>query len=328
MIYLDNQDNLDQTYNFAMEEYALRYLDENETYFMFYRMHPTVIVGKNQNTLQEINQAYVHENNLPVLRRLSGGGAVYNDEGNISFSMITKDDGDSFQNFARFTEPVIEALRSLGVDAKLSGRNDIEVGGKKISGNAQFVTKGRLYTHGTLMFDVNLENLTKALHVDPEKYLSKGVQSVRARVTTIKEHLQEDMDILQFKQLLLESIFKTKDIPTYQFTEEDKTKIAAIQKERYQNWDWNFGKSPKGSVIKKKRFPAGTVEFHLEIKKGYLESITIYGDFFAVGDITEIQALLEGTKYTREAVQEKLDAISVSHYFGKISEAELLNLLF
>lgn len=328
MLYLDNQDNLDQTYNFAMEEYALRYLDENETYFMFYRMHPTIIVGKNQNTIQEINQAYVKEHHLPVLRRLSGGGAVYNDEGNISFSMITKDDGDSFQNFAKFTKPVIEALKSLGVDAKLSGRNDIEVAGKKISGNAQFVTKGRLYTHGTLMFDVNLENLTKALQVDPEKYLSKGVQSVRARVTTIKEHLDEKVDILQFKQLLLESIFQTKTIPMYTFTEEDNQKIREIQKNRYQNWDWNYGKSPKGSIIKKKRFPAGTVEFHLEVKNGYIQTVTIYGDFFAALEISEIQTLLVGIKYRPEVVQAKLNEVTISDYFGKISVKDLVDLLF
>lgn len=163
MIYLDNEDVLDQAYNFAMEEYALRSLDENETYFMFYRMKPTIIVGKNQNTLEEINHAFVKEHHIDVLRRLSGGGAVYNDEGNISFSMITKDDGNSFQNFAKFTEPVIRALRKLGVNAELSGRNDIEVNGKKISGNAQFATKGRLYSHGTLLFDVDLSMLEKAL---------------------------------------------------------------------------------------------------------------------------------------------------------------------
>lgn len=265
MIYLDNEDVLDQAYNFAMEEYALRSLDENETYFMFYRMKPTIIVGKNQNTLEEINHGFVKEHNIDVLRRLSGGGAVYNDEGNISFSMITKDDGNSFQNFAKFIEPVIRALQKLGVNAKLSGRNDIEVDGKKISGNAQFATKGRLYSHGTLLFDVDLSMLEKALQVDPEKYLSKGVKSVRSRVTTIREHLANDMDILAFKQILLESIFETTDIPRYTFTEADKRGIEKLRAERYRNWDWTYGKSPKATIKRKKRFPAGTIEFQLAL---------------------------------------------------------------
>lgn len=166
--------------------------------------------------------------------------------------MITKDDGNSFQNFAKFTEPVIRALRKLGVNAELSGRNDIEVNGKKISGNAQFATKGRLYSHGTLLFDVDLSMLEKALQVDPEKYLSKGVKSVRSRVTTIREHLAEDIDILTFKQILLESIFETKDIPRYTFTEADKQGIEKLRTERYRNWDWTYGKSPKATIKRKK----------------------------------------------------------------------------
>ncbi|MBC1758570.1 lipoate--protein ligase [Listeria ivanovii] len=328
MIYLDNEDVLDQAYNFAMEEYALRFLDENETYFMFYRMKPTIIVGKNQNTLEEINQTFVEQHDVDVLRRLSGGGAVYNDEGNLSFSMITKDDGNSFQNFARFTEPVIHALQNLGMNAKLSGRNDIEIDGKKISGNAQFATKGRLYSHGTLLFDVDLSILESALKVDPEKYLSKGVKSVRSRVTTIREHLTKDMDIQTFKQVLLESIFKTTDIPRYKFTETDKMGIEKLRIERYRNWDWTYGKSPKASMKRKKRFPAGTIEFQLELNKGQIKEAIIYGDFFGTEDVTELADRMIGCRYDRESIRKILQSIDAKDYFGHIEKEAIVDMLF
>ncbi|MBC1543271.1 lipoate protein ligase LplA2 [Listeria cossartiae] len=328
MIYLDNEDVLDQAYNFAMEEYALRFLDENETYFMFYRMKPTIIVGKNQNTLEEINHTFVKDHHIDVLRRLSGGGAVYNDEGNISFSMITKDDGNSFQNFAKFTEPVIRALQKLGVNAKLSGRNDIEVEGKKISGNAQFATKGRLYSHGTLLFDVDLSMLEKALQVDPEKYLSKGVKSVRSRVTTIRENLANDMDILDFKQILLESIFETTEIPRYTFTEADKQGIEKLRVERYRNWDWTYGKSPKATIKRKKRFPAGTIEFQLALQKGQVKEATIYGDFFGTEDVTELARKMVGCRFEQEELSKAWGKVDTKSYFGDIEKEAVLAMLF
>lgn len=328
VIYLDNQDVLDQAYNFAMEEYALRFLDENETYFMFYRMKPTIIVGKNQNTLEEINHAFVEQHDIDVMRRLSGGGAVYNDEGNISFSMITKDDGNSFQNFARFTEPVIRALQKLGVNAKLSGRNDIEVDGKKISGNAQFATKGRLYSHGTLLFDVDLDMLEAALQVDPEKYLSKGVKSVRSRVTTIREHLAQDMDIHSFKKILLESIFETTNIPRYEFTAEDKLGIEKLRAERYRNWDWTYGKSPKASIQRKKRFPAGTIEFQLDINKNQITAATIYGDFFGTEDVAELASKMVGCRFDRSSIREVFQKLDTKNYFGNIETEAILGMLF
>lgn len=328
VIYIDTKDCLDQTENFAIEEFALRHLDANETYVMFYRMHPTVIVGKNQNTLAEINQAYIEAHDIPVLRRLSGGGAVYNDQGNISFSIITKDDGASFNNFERFTKPVIDALIELGVDAKLSGRNDIEIAGRKISGNAQFATGGRLYSHGTLLFDVNLANVEKALRVNPLKLQAKGVKSVRSRVTNIREHLREDMDIHTFQQVLLQSIFQTTEIPTYVFSEEDWLQIRTIQKERYQNWDWNYGKSPKFNVKNEQKFSGGLVEMQFQVEKGRITTAQIFGDFFATGDIKVVENKLLGVTYTREALDAFLEKIDVPLYFGKVTKEELRTIIF
>lgn len=175
MLFIDNNGITDPQINLAIEEYALNHLDINETYLLFYINQPSIIIGRNQNTIEEINTEYVDKNNIIVVRRLSGGGAVYHDLGNLNFSFITKDDGESFHNFLKFTEPVIEALQKLGVNAELSGRNDIQVGGRKISGNAQFSTKGRMFSHGTLMLDSEIENVVSALKVKKTKLNQKAL---------------------------------------------------------------------------------------------------------------------------------------------------------
>ncbi|MCO7126725.1 lipoate--protein ligase [Sporolactobacillus shoreicorticis] len=329
MIYLNNRDMLDQTLNFALEEYALKYLSIDETYLMFYRMAPTVIVGRNQNTVEEINMDYIIKNEVTVTRRLSGGGAVYNDPGNLSFSFIAKDDGDSFNNYRKFTEPVIRALHHMGVDAKLEGRNDLTVDGKKISGNAQFVTQGRIFSHGTLLFDVDLGHVSQALRPDKAKYESKGIKSVRSRVTNIREHLVKDMDIHQFKAQLLHYIFEGEDhIPKYRLTDKDWTNIINIAKRRYRNWDWVYGKSPEFNLRKAKRFPGGRVDFRMNVKKGVIEQISVFGDFFGAGDVREFEKLLIGVKYDRPVLSEKLASIDCHHYFGKLGKEELLAALF
>lgn len=169
MKFIDNKGIKDPYINLAMEEYVLKNFGEADTYLLFYINAPSIIIGKNQNSVEEINTDYVRENNIKVVRRLSGGGAVYHDEGNLNFSFITKDDGDSFHNFAKFTEPVVQALNKIGVPAELVGRNDLVVEGRKISGNAQFSTKGRMFSHGTLMLDSEIEHIVSALNVKKEK---------------------------------------------------------------------------------------------------------------------------------------------------------------
>lgn len=329
MKFINNNDILDPAINLAIEEYALNELNINESYLLFYSMTPTVIVGKNQNTLEEINMDYVREQHVNVTRRLSGGGAVYNDEGDLSFSFITKDDGDSFNNYKKFTEPVISALHKLGVPAELQGRNDLVVKGKKISGNAQFSTKGRMFSHGTLMFDVNLENVTMALNPDPEKYQSKGIKSVRSRVTNIREHLAEDMDIHQFKESLLVNIFDGEvPIPEHRLTESDWDRIHQIAKTRYRNWEWVYGRSPTFNARHKHRFTAGLVDLRLEIHKGLIESASIYGDFFGVGEIEDVENLLTGIKYDQGTIGDAINSVDIQYYFGKIEMDEFLKMLF
>ncbi len=329
MLFIDNKGITDPWINLAIEEYALKNLGQDESYLLFYINEPSIIIGKNQNTIEEINTEYVDSQGIKVVRRLSGGGAVYHDLGNLNFSFITKDDGDSFHNFRKFTEPVIEALRKIGVQAELSGRNDLVAEGKKISGNAQFSTKGKMFSHGTLLFDSEMEHIVSALKVRKDKIESKGIKSIRSRVTNISDLMSEKMTIEQFKAKLLENIFEGYDeVPEYVLTEEDWKKIHELSKERYQTWEWNYGKSPKFNVQHSHRFPVGLIEFRLEVNKGIIQQCKIFGDFFGAGDVADIEERLKGVQYERAAISDAFQDLDVSHYFGKVTAEDIIHLIY
>lgn len=329
MLYIDNKGITDPQINLAIEEYALKRLNINEDYLLFYINQPSIIIGKNQNTIEEINTDYVEKNNIKVVRRLSGGGAVYHDFGNLNFSFITKDDGDSFHNFKKFTEPVVEALHQIGVPAELKGRNDLLVGERKISGNAQFSTKGRMFSHGTLMFDSEIDHVVSALKVRKDKIESKGIKSIRSRVANISEFMDEKVTIEEFKQLILSHIFGgSEHIKEYVLTEEDWENIHSLSRERYLQWDWNYGKSPKFNLQHSHRFPVGSVDVRLDVTKGKIQNCKIYGDFFGVGDVEEIENKLTGLRYERDQIEEALKDVDMKHYFGKIEKEEFIDLLY
>ncbi|MDM5206885.1 lipoate--protein ligase [Cytobacillus kochii] len=328
MKFIDNQGITDPRINLAIEEYALKNLDINESYLLFYINKPSIIIGKNQNTIEEINTEYVEKNGLHVVRRLSGGGAVYHDLGNLNFSFITKDDGESFHNFLKFTEPVITALNKLGVNAELSGRNDLTVEGRKISGNAQFSTKGRMFSHGTLMLDSEIENVVSALKVKKDKIESKGIKSIRSRVANISEFLTEKISIAEFRQLILQHIFEGSEVSEYRLTEKDWEEIHKISEQRYQNWEWNYGKSPKFDYEHSKRFPVGSIDIRLNVTKGQITECKIYGDFFGVGDVTDIEEKLEGIRYEKSEIEKALAGINIKHYFGNITIEDFVNLVY
>ncbi|MEI4801557.1 lipoate--protein ligase [Bacillus sp. NPDC077411] len=329
MLFIDNKGITDPTINLAIEEYCVKNLNINETYLLFYINEPSIIIGKNQNTVEEINADYVREKGIHVVRRLSGGGAVYHDLGNLNFSFITKDDGDSFHNFKKFTEPVTVALGKLGINAELSGRNDILAEGRKISGNAQFLAKGRMFSHGTLLFDSEIDHVVSALNVKMDKIQSKGIKSIRSRVANIAEFLSEKITIEEFKQLLLENIFEGEnEIPTYELTEEDWKEIYKISEERYRNWEWNYGKSPKFNLQHSHRFPIGQVDVRLEVQKGVVSECKIYGDFFGVEDVRDIEERLSGKVFDQEAFATALADVEVLRYFGNITKEDFLSLFF
>lgn len=329
VLFIDNKGITDPQINLAIEEYALKNLDINESYLLFYINRPSIIIGKNQNTIEEINTEYVEKNGITVVRRLSGGGAVYHDLGNLNFSFITKDDGESFHNFQKFTEPVVKALNKLGVNAELSGRNDLVVDGRKISGNAQFSTRGRMFSHGTLMFDSEIDNVVSSLRVKKDKIESKGIKSIRSRVANISEFLTEKLSVEEFRKLLLKNIFEgQEEIPEYILTEEDWEKIHQLSKERYQSWDWNYGKSPKFNLQHSHRFPIGSIDVRLEVNKGYIDHCKIFGDFFGVGDVEDIEERLKNVKYERSEIEKALQDLNMKQYFGNITKEDFLQLIY
>lgn len=331
MKFIDNKGITDPRVNLALEEYVLENFGEEDTYLLFYINEPSIIIGRNQNTIEEINTEYVDENGIKVVRRLSGGGAVYHDFENLNFSFITKDDGDSFHNFAKFTKPLVDVLNELGVPAELQGRNDLVVEGRKISGNAMYSTKGRMFSHGTLMLDSEIENVVKALNVNQAKIESKGIKSIRSRVANISEFLDEKISIETFKELILKYVFEVndvKDVPQYVLSEEDWENIYKISEKRYQNWDWNYGKSPSFNYKKSHKFPSGLLDVRLDVKKGVIENCAIFGDFFGLGEVNVLEDKLKGVRYERKALEEALSDMDVSHYLGKITKKDFIDLIY
>lgn len=328
MKFIFNKNITDPMINLAMEEYVLREIPTDDSYFLFYVNQPSIIIGKNQNTIEEINEPYIKKNNIKVVRRVSGGGAVYHDEGNLNFSFITEDDGESFQNFARFTQPIVDALNDMGVPAELSGRNDLEIEGKKVSGNAMFTQKGRMFSHGTLMLDSDVGEVQNALKVNPKKIESKGVKSVRGRVGNISDFPEGKIDMDEFKRKILAYIFDGEEnIEEYVLTDEDWEKINRLSEEKYQTWDWNYGKNPKYNYNVSHKFDAGLLDVRLNVKQGRIENAKIFGDFFGVGEVDVIEERLIGVEHNKEAVDKALEDVDISHYLGKITREELLDLI-
>ena len=330
LYFIDNKGITDPRINLAIEEYVLKNMDiEKDDFLLFYINQPSIIIGKNQNTIEEINTDYVEANDVLVVRRLSGGGAVYHDLNNLNFSFLTKDDGNSFSNYKKFTQPVVYALTKLGVISELSGRNDILAEGKKVSGNAQYSTRGRMFSHGTLMFDLDIDAVVNSLKVKQDKIESKGIKSVRSRVANIIDFLPEKITVEQFRMEILKSIFGGEEnIQYYELSEQDWENIHEISKNRYQLWEWNYGKSPRFNIQKTKRFPSGGIDIRLEVNKGILEEVTIFGDFFGVGDVSEVESLLVGTKYDRTEIAAALKEIDIPTYFGGITEEDFLQLIY
>lgn len=335
MIFVSNEEITDPRINLAIETYLVQEMPLDEPILLFYINEPSIIIGRNQNTIEEINTEYVEEQGIHVVRRLSGGGAVYHDFGNLNFSFIMPDDGNSFRNFAKVTEPIINALHDMGVDgAELKGRNDLVIDGKKFSGNAMYSTNGRMFAHGTLMFDSDVNEVVKALKVRKDKIESKGIKSIRSRVTNIKPFLADEhqnMSTKDFRQEILLKIFETtdaSDVNPYELTERDWKRINEISDKLYRNWDWNYGRSPEFDLVRRERFPIGSIEAKMNVSEGTMQDIRIFGDFFGLGDISDVEQLLTNVKYEKTAIAKAVDSIDVKKYFGNIEKEDLINLLY
>ncbi len=317
----------DPYFNLAAEEHILKNLSAD--CFMLWRNDKTIVVGKHQNTLAEINMEYVRENHISVARRLSGGGAVYHDLGNLNFTFIINGIEGKLVDFKKFTLPVQEVLRNLSVNAEFTGKNNLTIKGKKISGNAEHVYKRRVLHHGTLLFSSEIDELSLALRVNPLKYRSKAVKSIRSRVTNIQEHLKAPIDVLQFKDMILEHIKnKYPDAISYEFSNEDLISINKLREDKYLTWEWNFGYSPKYDFERSFMTRAGSVQVSLNVSGGIIRNAKISGDLPGNPGISVLEVLLKGSRHEESELQKRLESIPFSEYFPDISAGEFIRGLF
>lgn len=314
MKYIINK-STDPAYNIALEEYCFKNLLDIEEIFILWINEPSIIIGKHQNAIEEINTEYVRENNIKVARRVSGGGAVYHDLNNLNYTIISSKTNEPF-DFKTFSQPVINVLKNMGVNASFSGRNDIEIEGKKICGNAQAYFNGRMMHHGCLLFNVDLTVLAKALKVSKDKIESKGVKSVRSRVTNILDELPNKISIEEFKDSILNEIKREyPEMTEYVFSDEELSIIQKNRDEKHANWDWVFGKSPEYNIRRDTKYPTGKITVYIDVVESRIKDIKIYGDFFGIKDATDIEEILKNTKYSYDEVLEKISSVDIKQYF-------------
>jgi len=321
-----NTNSFDPYYNLAVEEYFLTNNDEDV--FMLWRNNNTAVIGKNQNVYAEINIPYAKEKNITVVRRITGGGAVYHDLGNVNYTFITSREKSGVLNFSYFTSPIISVLSQYGINAELSGRNDILYNGMKFSGNAQYSTDSRTLHHGTLLFDSDLSIMPNLLTVDPDKIKSKSIKSVKSRVSNLKPLFENsDIAVEDFMNLIGDHVQKMYRPTAHTITAAENEKILKLR-EKYASHDWTF--TPRGTYENraKKYFSFGLVDIRYTVKCAVITHIGIYGDFFGTKDTAEIENLLTGVRHERHAVTAALENIKIENYIGSMTKADFINMLF
>ncbi len=322
MHYLINNQNItDPALNLALEEYVVRNPGMTEDYFLLSFNSPAVIIGRHQNAFEEINLLFLRKKGIPVIRRLSGGGTVYHDKGNLNFSFITRYEKFKFNNYRFFNQPILEALHSLGIRAKSGGRNDLVIGQRKISGNAQFTSKNRMISHGTLLFRSRLDLLNQALLPPGGYFDSRAIKSARRRVVNVSDYLPRPMSMNKFRRIILEYVFRgQKEIPEYNPSLSQWNEIRQLADRKYHQWKWNFGESPDFSYHNKIITRAGEIQADLEIHKGLISKITISGEKLPVNQGLSMQKKMINLKYDPDVIKKTLSSL-------KFSSPHLKNLL-
>jgi lipoate-protein ligase A len=322
--------SLDPYFNQATEEYFLRNFDENV--FMLWQNDNTIVVGKHQNTLAEINVGYVKGNGVSVVRRLTGGGAVYHDLGNLNYTFIMGYGEEGAKvDFKKYNQPIIDVLSQLGVEANFSGRNDILIDGQKFSGNAEHIyhQKQRVLHHGTLLYASEIQDISDALNVNPLKFEGKARKSVKSRVTNISNHLKEDIGVKKFGERVLKHITHLyPDAIPYEINAFDKAAIQKLADEKYSQWNWNYGYSPNYGLKNGIKTPGGFVEVHFNVEKGIITDLEIFGDFFVNRDLQPLIKSLIGKEHQKDKLLTALQDLKSSDYFNAISEEELVQAFF
>lgn len=329
MMYYIESTSTDPYFNLALEQYVFDRLDRRHSYFMLWQNHNSIIVGKYQNTAAEINADFVREHNITVARRLSGGGAVYHDLGNLNFTFIMDGGEGAALDFASFCKPVAAALATMGVAVELSGRNDMTIDGKKFSGNSQYRKQGRVMHHGTILYDSDLQILGQALQVSKDKIESKGVQSVRSRVTNVRPYIQGDAPIRAFWDALRDYMFRENGMQSYQLSAEDLQEVQKLRDAVYSRWEWNYGASPAYKIHKARRVEGcGKIEASINVgQNGRIEDIVFQGDFFSSADPAELAQSLKGCPLEEAALRQTLAQTEIGRYFHNLTLEDFLSIL-
>jgi lipoate-protein ligase A len=331
LTYYIESKSIDPYYNLALEQFVFDRLSKEtgSSFFMLWQNHNAIIVGKHQNTLEEINAAFVKEHNISVVRRLSGGGAVYHDLGNVNFTFITDADNTKGMDFSIFCKPIQKVLLSFGIPVEISGRNDMDVEGKKISGNAQYLKEGRVMHHGTILYDSNLEILSQALNAGKEKIESKAIKSVRSRVTNIRPYMKQDMPTLEFREAVKNNIIRSLDMNEVTLGSEHDALVKELKQKVYSQWSWNYGNSPPYTIRKERRIDGcGKIEILLDVEQeGKIRNAAFFGDFFGNSDLEELGNVLIGHHLEYNELKTLLNSIDISHYFYGLDTAMFLAVL-
>ena len=325
-MYFFESPSRDPFFNLALEERLFDAYDGGGDFFLLWQNEPSVIVGKFQNTAEEINQAYVDRCHIKVARRLSGGGAVYHDGGNLNYTFILNQKGAEEFRFDLFAQPVIRVLGRYGIAAEFSGRNDILIDGKKISGCAQFSRGDRLLYHGCILLDSNLENLAAALRVRTAKLRSNGVRSVSSRVTTVNGQAAAPIAMAEFKEALVREILREGEVEPFALSESDRREILRLRETKYATWEWNYGFCADYALSNEKRFPGGTLNVKMNVAEGRIQEIRFFGDFFGGGDIRELEARMAGLPLDAR-LEQALERLDISHYIHGATAGDLYDLL-
>ena len=325
MLYIESP-RQDPYFNLALEEYLFEHTPPSKACFMLWQNDSAIIIGKYQNTAEEVSQTYVEQHGIKVVRRLSGGGAVYHDRGNLNFTCIMDQIGKGCFDFQAFSLPVLSALRELGVDAKFNGRNDLTIEGKKFSGNSQYIRKGRVLHHGCIMLDTDISKVAEALKVKSAKFESKSVKSVRSRVTTINEHAPTPIAMGDFKERLLFWVGKNEPLEPFSLSSEELAEVEKLARHKYAAWEWNYGSSPHYNVRREMRFPSGLVTAQMSVDGSIIQHIRLFGDFFGSGELSELEQAMEGLALDK-GLAAKLELLHVERYIHGIGAAQLAELL-